>query len=66
MISGINQSYASSINNANINKTDKESKTNETQKTENTKLAKIAEQIKNGEYKLDTKATAEAIADSLL
>ena len=50
----------------NTTKTDKETKTNDTQKTENDKAARIAEQIKNGSYKIDTKATAQAIADSLI
>ena len=50
----------------NTNRIDKETKTNDTQKTENDKASKIAEQIKNGTYKIDTKATASAIADSLI
>lgn len=50
----------------NTNRIDKETKTNDTQKAENDKASKIAEQIKNGTYKIDTKATAAAIADSLI
>ncbi|TKX28305.1 flagellar biosynthesis anti-sigma factor FlgM [Campylobacter estrildidarum] len=65
MINPIQQGYvaSSTLNTAQVNK---ETKTNDTQKTENDKVAKIAEQIKNGTYKIDTKATAAAIADSLM
>lgn len=62
MINPIQQSY---VANAATNINTKETKTNETQKAENDKLSKIAEQIKNGTYEINTKATASAIADSL-
>lgn len=67
MINPIQQSYVA--NSTSVNKADreaKETKTNEAQKTENSKASKIAEQIKNGTYELNLKATADAIADSLL
>ncbi|EAJ1207665.1 flagellar biosynthesis anti-sigma factor FlgM [Campylobacter coli] len=65
MINPIQQSYVANTA-LNTNRIDKETKTNDTQKTENDKASKIAEQIKNGTYKIDTKATAQAIADSLI
>ncbi|EMV9643356.1 flagellar biosynthesis anti-sigma factor FlgM [Campylobacter jejuni] len=65
MINPIQQSYVANTT-LNTNRIDKETKTNDTQKTENDKASKIAEQIKNGTYKIDTKARAAAIADSLI
>ncbi|ENN8897787.1 flagellar biosynthesis anti-sigma factor FlgM [Campylobacter jejuni] len=65
MINHIQQSYVANTA-LNTNRIDKETKTNDTQKAENDKASKIAEQIKNGTYKIDTKATAAAIADSLI
>ncbi|EAH5519886.1 flagellar biosynthesis anti-sigma factor FlgM [Campylobacter jejuni] len=65
MINPIQQSYVANTT-LNTNRIDKETKTNDTQKTENDKASKIAEQIKNGTYKINTKATASAIADSLI
>ncbi|HAA1505506.1 flagellar biosynthesis anti-sigma factor FlgM [Campylobacter jejuni] len=65
MINPIQQSYVANTA-LNTNRIDKETKTNDTQKTENDKASKIAEQIKNGTYKIDIKATAAAIADSLI
>ena len=65
MINPIQQSYVANTT-LNANKTDKETKTNNTQKTENDKVSKIAEQIKNGTYKIDTKATANAMAEALV
>ncbi|EAI3364065.1 flagellar biosynthesis anti-sigma factor FlgM [Campylobacter jejuni] len=65
MINPIQQSYVANTA-LNTNRIDKETKTNDTQKTENDKASKIAEQIKNGTYKIDTKATAATIADSLI
>lgn len=65
MINPIQQNYVANTA-LNSSKTDRETKTNETQKMENDKVSKIAEQIKNGSYKLDMKATAEAVADSLI
>ncbi len=65
MINPIQQSYVANTT-LNTNRIDKETKTNDTQKTENDKASKIAEQIKNGTYTIDTKATAAAIADSLI
>ncbi|EMG4586234.1 flagellar biosynthesis anti-sigma factor FlgM [Campylobacter coli] len=61
MINPIQQSYVANTA-LNTNRIDKETKTNDTQKTENDKASKI----KNGTYKIDTKATAAAIADSLI
>lgn len=66
MINPIQQTYVANMTTLNANKTEKEVKTNDTQKTENDKASKIAEQIKNGTYKIDIKATATAIADSLI
>lgn len=66
MINPVKQGYLSSIATVDTNKSDKKIKLDNTQKTENEKVAKIAEQIKNGEYKIDLKATASAIADSLI
>ncbi len=65
MINPIQQAY---VANATLNtaKTDKEAKTNETQKTENDKVSRIAQELKNGTYKIDLKATASAMADSLI
>lgn len=65
MINPIQQSY---VANATLNSTkiDKETKTGETQKMENDKVSKIAEEIKKGTYKIDLKATASAMADSLM
>lgn len=54
MINPIQQSYVANTA-LNTNRIDKETKTNDTQKTENDKASKIAEQIKNGTYKIDTK-----------
>ncbi|MFY0746198.1 flagellar biosynthesis anti-sigma factor FlgM [Campylobacter sp. LH-2024] len=65
MINPIQQGYVASST-LNTVQTNKETKTNDTQKTENDKAAKIAEQIKNGTYKIDTRATTSAIADSLI
>lgn len=66
MINPVKQGYLSSIAAVDTNKSDKKIKLDNTQKTENEKVAKIAEQIKSGEYKIDLKATASAIADSLI
>ncbi|MBK1964358.1 flagellar biosynthesis anti-sigma factor FlgM [Campylobacter novaezeelandiae] len=66
MINPVKQGYLSSIAAVDTNKSDKKIKLDNTQKTENEKVAKIAEQIKNGEYKIDLKATASVIADSLI
>ncbi len=65
MINPIQQNYVTNST-LNTTRTNKETKTNDTQKMENDKVSKIAEQIKNGTYKIDTKATAEAIANSLI
>ena len=43
----------------------KETKANEATKVEDKKV-KIAKQLENGEYKLDLKATAQAVTDALL
>ncbi|MCX2683239.1 flagellar biosynthesis anti-sigma factor FlgM [Campylobacter sp. MIT 21-1685] len=65
MINPIQQTYVANAS-TNVNTNIKETKTSQTQKMENEKLSKIAEQIKNGTYKIDTQATAKAIADSLI
>jgi len=67
MINPIKQGFVASSN-LNATKTDKlkETKTEQAQKADNDRVSKIAEQIKNGSYKLDMKATANAIADSLI
>ncbi|ELU7403447.1 flagellar biosynthesis anti-sigma factor FlgM [Helicobacter pylori] len=64
MINPIQQSYVATT--LNTNRIDKETKTNDTQKTENDKASKIAEQIKNGTYKIHPETMAVAIADSLI
>lgn len=66
MINSVTTSFVGSLNTNVTQQSNRETKINETQKTENERVAKLAQQIKNGEYKLDMKATAEAIADSLL
>ncbi|ARJ56000.1 flagellar biosynthesis anti-sigma factor FlgM [Campylobacter cuniculorum] len=65
MINSIQQSYVANAA-LNTNKTDKETKINETQKMENDKVSKIAQEVKDGTYKIDLKATASAMADSLI
>ena len=65
MINSIQQSYVANAA-LNTNKTDKETKINETQKMENDKVSRIAQEVKNGTYKIDLKATASAMADSLI
>ncbi|MBM0637472.1 flagellar biosynthesis anti-sigma factor FlgM [Campylobacter sp. VicNov18] len=65
MINPVQQNHTVSTT-LNTPKSEKETKTNNTQKTENDKVSKIAEQVKNGTYKIDVGATATAIADSLL
>lgn len=66
MINPITQSFAANVAPKKIDQESKTAKANEAGKTEDKKVSQIAEQIQKGEYKLDTKATAEAIADSLL
>ncbi len=66
MINPLQQSYVANATLNNTTKTDKETKTNETQKTENDKVSKIAQEVKSGAYKIDLRATASAMADSLL
>ncbi|MCW1359896.1 flagellar biosynthesis anti-sigma factor FlgM [Campylobacter sp. US33a] len=67
MINPIKQGYATGIAVNNADSKNKQTKTNETQKMESdSRVSKIAEQIKNGTYKIDLSATATAVADSLL
>lgn len=66
MINPITQSFVANVTPKKIDQEDKATKTNEAGKVEDKKVSKIAEQIQNGEYELNTKATAEAITDSLL
>lgn len=65
MINPIQQGYVANTT-LSTAKADKENKANETQKTENDKVSKIAQEVKNGTYKIDLKATASAMADSLI
>lgn len=65
MINAINQSFVANTSNT-IAQNNKDLKTNQAQKAENDKLERIAQQLKNGEYKIDLKATAEAITESLI
>lgn len=66
MINPIQQSYVAHSSSLKADREAKETKTGEAQKTENSKVARIAEQIKNGTYEINLRATANAIADSLL
>ncbi|CAG9471021.1 flagellar biosynthesis anti-sigma factor FlgM [Campylobacter upsaliensis] len=66
MINPIQQSYVASASLNNTSKVEREAKTEQSQKVENDRVTKIAEQIKNGTYQVDLKATAAAVADSLI
>ncbi len=66
MINPIKQSFVANVAPKKIEQEGKTNKTNEAGKVEEKKVSQIAEQIQNGEYELDTKATAQAITDSLL
>lgn len=66
MINAVKQGFVASTNISNSNQVNKEVRTEGTQRVENDRLSKIAQQIKNGEYKLDMSATSKAIADDFL
>ncbi|WP_297194010.1 flagellar biosynthesis anti-sigma factor FlgM [uncultured Campylobacter sp.] len=66
MINAVKQGFVASANISNSNQVSKEVRTEGTQRVENDRLSKIAQQIKNGEYKLDMGATSKAIADDFL
>lgn len=66
MINPITQSFVANVTPKKVEQESKTNKTNETGKMEEKKVSQIAEQIQKGEYKLNTRATAEAITDSLL
>lgn len=65
MINAITQGFAGSTSN-NIAQKNKELQTNQTQKAEDNKLERIAKELEAGSYKVDLKATAQAITDTLL
>lgn len=65
MINPVTQSFVRNTA-TKVEQSNKETKTNETEKVEDVKVSKIAKEIEKGEYKLDTKATAEAVTDALL
>lgn len=66
MINPITQSFVANVIPKKVEQEDKTTKTNEAGKMEDKKVSQIAEQIQKGEYKLNTRATAEAITDSLI
>lgn len=66
MINPITQSFVANVTPKKVEHESKTNKTNEAGKMEEKKVSQIAEQIQKGEYKLNTRATAEAITDSLL
>ena len=65
MINPITQSFVKSTT-TKVGQNGKETKANEVQKVEDERVSKIAKEVEKGEYKLDTKATPEAVTDSLL
>lgn len=64
MINPVTQSFVANVASKQVEQ-NKETKANETTKVEDKKV-KIAKQLENGEYKLDLKATAQAVTDALL
>lgn len=64
MINPITQSFVANVASKQVEQ-NKETKANEATKVEDKKV-KIAKQLENGEYKLDLKATAQAVTDALL
>ena len=64
MINPVTQSFVANVASKQVEQ-NKETKANEATKVEDKKV-KIAKQLENGEYKLDLKATAQAVADALL
>lgn len=64
MINPVTQSFVATSVGSKVEQ-NKETKANETTKVEDKKV-KIAQQLESGEYKLDLKATAEAVTDALM
>lgn len=64
MINPVTQSFVANVASKQVEQ-NKETKANEATKVEDKKV-KIAKQLENGEYKLDLKATAQAVTDTLL
>lgn len=64
MINPVTQSFVANVASKQVEQ-NKETKANEATKVEDKKV-KIAKQLENGEYKLDLKATAQAVIDALL
>ena len=64
MINPVTQSFVANFASKQVEQ-NKETKANEATKVEDKKV-KIAKQLENGEYKLDLKATAQAVTDALL
>lgn len=64
MINPVTQSFMANVASKQVEQ-NKETKANEATKVEDKKV-KIAKQLENGEYKLDLKATAQAVTDALL
>lgn len=64
MINPVTQSFVANVTSKQVEQ-NKETKANEATKVEDKKV-KIAKQLENGEYKLDLKATAQAVTDALL
>ncbi|GEM_PF-4212064 len=64
MINPVTQSFVANVASKQVEQ-NKETKANEATKVEDKKV-KIAKQLENGEYKLDLKATAQAVTDALL
>lgn len=63
MINPVTQSFVANVASKQVEQ-NKETKANEATKVEDKKV-KIAKQLENGEYKLDLKATAQAVTDAL-
>lgn len=64
MINPVTQSFVANVASKQVEQ-NKETKANEATKVEDKKV-KIAKHLENGEYKLDLKATAQAVTDALL
>ena len=64
MINPVTQSFVANVASKQVDQ-NKDTKANEATKVEDKKV-KIAKQLENGEYKLDLKATAQAVTDALL
>ncbi len=64
MISPVTQSFVATSVGSKVEQ-NKETKSNEATKVEDKKV-KISQQLESGDYKLDLKATAQAVTDALL